>query len=88
MFFPNIPQKEEAWKFLFKERVFQVMWIATCELKAIWPLSFAFLIDDFFKPQICGKPQWSLSSANLPIIISTANGQNGGMGEEGTGLKG
>jgi hypothetical protein len=47
IFFPSIPQREEAWEFLFKEGTFQVMWIATCVLKATWPPTFSSGVDDF-----------------------------------------
>lgn len=41
----------------------------------------------FFKSKLCGKPQWNLSSLKLSII-STSNGQKGGMSEEGKGWEG
>lgn len=45
------------------------------------------MIFFFLKSKLCGKPQWNLSSLKLPII-STSNGQKGGMSEEGKGREG
>lgn len=64
------------------------MRIATCNIKGSLAPNLLSSLMIFEKPQLCGKPQWSLSSANLPIITCATDGQNGGMGEEGAGLKG